>query len=306
MTTPLQSQSNARNAQHSTGPRTDAGKARAARNAYRHGFCAADIVAPGEDAPAFAALLEQTRASWAVQGPDEEDLAEEIAVAIWRRRRLRRVEGELWAHRRGLLADLPEDAAPGAGAALTLGEALAQDCDSRANALEKLRRWWVGNERHLNRARERLALMQRVTRQRRPATQPEAARIAQQALAREIDALVHAPLPGTDALLRESPDATHEFGNSADRTQSPLFPSHQHVAAPAQAPAPEVSRTAMAVSPAPQPAAGPAAPAAAGAGTPVPAPADPLAQARTRKERRALVRAQRKAARRQARQSAAA
>lgn len=286
MTTELQVQSNARNAQHSTGPQTAAGQTRAAQNALRHGFYAADIAAPGEEEAEFRALHRQVRQSWQVSGPDEEEQAEEIAVALWRRRRLRRAEGELWAERCAVGASRERTAPhPVFAPVRNLGEALANDCDSGANALEKLRRWWIGNERHLNRCRDRLALMKRLAR--RPAL-PQAPvdvrRAELQAHRREIDAALNAPLPGAGEFRVHGAPPAHENGNSAERTQSPFPQTGQRVVPNSAAPESLVSH----------------------AGAPVPAPAaDPVAQVGSRSERRALARAQRKSARRHARQSAA-
>ncbi len=44
---------NRRNAQHSTGPRTPEGKARASRNATSHGIFCRDLVLPGENVDLF-------------------------------------------------------------------------------------------------------------------------------------------------------------------------------------------------------------------------------------------------------------
>ncbi len=241
MTTELQSQSNARNARHSTGPVSAEGKARASRNALKHGFCAADIVMPGEDDGAFADLLRHTLDTWQPDGRDERELADEIAVATWRRWRLRRAEGELWAVRCG----------SGPDALLNLGEAVASDCDSTANAIEKLRRWWQGNERHLHRCTERLRLMKRLAEQgvTRRARAPNPG-----ALHPFVDAAINRPLPGqlpdgsfpesvAEILAAGPPAAETENGNSAEPTQSNESQPDQDVGGAEAEPAPAVSRT---------------------------------------------------------------
>ena len=48
---------NRANAQHSTGPRTEAGKKRSSLNALRHGLTGHVIVMPGEDLAAYERFL---------------------------------------------------------------------------------------------------------------------------------------------------------------------------------------------------------------------------------------------------------
>ncbi len=243
MTTELQIQSNRRNAQHSTGPATEAGRAASARNALRHGYCAADIVMPQEDAAQFEALLAGVRGDWLPASQAERELADEIAVALWRRRRLRRAEAELWAERcAGRSGDSGEEPR-------SLGEAFAQDSDSAGNAIEKLRRWWQGNERHLNRCTDKLALIKRLTRHDPHAPPPELVREQRRHAAREIDLLIDAPVPDEGELPmvvadRAAPPAPREIGKSAEQSQSHKSESAEPVAAAAAAPALPVSQNA--------------------------------------------------------------
>ncbi|HWE40165.1 MAG TPA: hypothetical protein VG406_26675, partial [Isosphaeraceae bacterium] len=58
--TPAQLAARRANAQKATGPRTDEGKARAAKNALLHGLCSLAPVLPGEDPAEF----ERTLAQW--------------------------------------------------------------------------------------------------------------------------------------------------------------------------------------------------------------------------------------------------
>ena len=50
---------NARNAQHSTGPKSDEGKKRSSMNALKHGLTAVEAVLPNEDPDAYQATLDQ-------------------------------------------------------------------------------------------------------------------------------------------------------------------------------------------------------------------------------------------------------
>jgi hypothetical protein len=62
MTSERQKAANRANALHSTGPKTQEGKAVVRLNALRHGLLTRDVVLPGENADAFEDLLNQVRA----------------------------------------------------------------------------------------------------------------------------------------------------------------------------------------------------------------------------------------------------
>lgn len=57
MSTPAQIAANQQNAKHSTGAKTEAGKAKSSRNNFRHGFTAAFCILPGEDREEFNELV---------------------------------------------------------------------------------------------------------------------------------------------------------------------------------------------------------------------------------------------------------
>ena len=86
---------NAANAQASTGPRTEEGKAACSKNAVTHGlFTSADFIRPGEE-PIYAALREDVLQELAPQGILENTLVDEIRRATWRLRRCGEVEANL-------------------------------------------------------------------------------------------------------------------------------------------------------------------------------------------------------------------
>lgn len=87
------SRANPLNAQKSTGPKTAAGKRRASANAVVHGVLSAHLLVDGEDAAAYQALFDALVADLRPAGALELLHVERIAVAIWRQRRLIRVEG---------------------------------------------------------------------------------------------------------------------------------------------------------------------------------------------------------------------
>jgi hypothetical protein len=92
MATEAQVRANAQNAQRSTGPQTDEGKAAAARNALRHGLCSAQALLPEEDDAPLAVLRQALRADLKPRGPMEDLLFERIVAAEWRLRRAMLVE----------------------------------------------------------------------------------------------------------------------------------------------------------------------------------------------------------------------
>jgi hypothetical protein len=92
MATDAQIAANRRNAAHSTGPKTDAGKAEAAQNALKHGLTAKQIVIFDEREEDFAAHLDGLRAALAPADAHEDALVERIAMAQWRIRRVWRAE----------------------------------------------------------------------------------------------------------------------------------------------------------------------------------------------------------------------
>ena len=72
----------------STGPRSEAGKRRSSRNAFKHGFFAKVVVIPGESFAKYRSLLKSLRDEWQPVGATEEFLIEMIANIIWRLKRL--------------------------------------------------------------------------------------------------------------------------------------------------------------------------------------------------------------------------
>ena len=90
---------NRRNAQKSTGPKTAAGKARAAKNRRSHGFYSADIVLAGENPEEFEALLAELEAEFQPATPTERHLVHTIAACRWRLHRIVRLETGIFAQR---------------------------------------------------------------------------------------------------------------------------------------------------------------------------------------------------------------
>jgi hypothetical protein len=100
MTSPARIAANRRNAQKSTGPMTQEGKAASSRNALRHGLTARQIVCREEREEDFAAFRTALRDALAPADAVEEQMAERIALLSWRLRRTARAE-------RGIINDDP-------------------------------------------------------------------------------------------------------------------------------------------------------------------------------------------------------
>ena len=97
MTSEKQAKANRGNALKSTGPKTPEGKDAVRLNAVKHGLLSEEVLLPGEDEAALAELGERVRADLQPVGELEDLLAEQILAAVWRLRRLRRVEAGIFA-----------------------------------------------------------------------------------------------------------------------------------------------------------------------------------------------------------------
>lgn len=85
---------NRRNAQHSTGPRTDAGKTVVAQNGIRHGLTAHQDVIGSESQAQFDRYRQRMLGELAPAGSVELELAERIVSLSWRLRRAGRIQNE--------------------------------------------------------------------------------------------------------------------------------------------------------------------------------------------------------------------
>ncbi len=83
MSSQAQVAANRANAQLSTGPKSDAGKAASSQNNFRHGFTGAFGVLPTEKQEEFDALLAGLRAEHAPAGITETLLVEKMAHSWW-------------------------------------------------------------------------------------------------------------------------------------------------------------------------------------------------------------------------------
>jgi hypothetical protein len=99
---------NRANSQHSTGPRTAAGKHRSSLNALCHGLTAASPVLPSEDPAAYAEHRSRFFSEYQPATPTESQLVQELVDASWRLNRIPFLEAEVLA-RAAANQDAPPD-----------------------------------------------------------------------------------------------------------------------------------------------------------------------------------------------------
>ena len=93
---------NRANSQHSTGPRTDAGKHRSSLNALRHGLTAAAVVLPTEDPAAYEQHRGQFLDEYQPATSTETQLVKELIDTSWRLNRIPLLEARLISGADGL------------------------------------------------------------------------------------------------------------------------------------------------------------------------------------------------------------
>ena len=97
---------NRANAQLSTGPCTDQGKAKSSLNAVRTGLTGRTVLLATEDVAAYEAHLERFRREWQPVGDRETELVQSLADTQWRLDRIPNLEAGLFALGRLRCADL--------------------------------------------------------------------------------------------------------------------------------------------------------------------------------------------------------
>ena len=128
MATPAQIAANRLNAQKSTGPRSDEGKAVSRFNALKHAATARSLIIPGEDEAALDELSAAYHEQFQPVGPEETLLVEKIIAADWAQRRMRRLEAQVF---NTLIAQQDESEEN------PMGAAFIQDCKG-PNALHQI------------------------------------------------------------------------------------------------------------------------------------------------------------------------
>ena len=97
MTTEKQFAANRENAKHSTGPRSERGKRRSRRNAFRHGLSAETVIDVLEDPADYKALASAINADYRPRTNFERELVGRLVSLVWRLRRATAIESGLFA-----------------------------------------------------------------------------------------------------------------------------------------------------------------------------------------------------------------
>ena len=109
MSSQSQVDANRANAQLSTGPRSDAGKATVSQNATRHGLSSQYVPLSDEERPKFEALEADLRRQVIPDGALQESMFQELAAAVWKRSVVNRLLSEATTRTDSLFEDEPSD-----------------------------------------------------------------------------------------------------------------------------------------------------------------------------------------------------
>jgi hypothetical protein len=96
MTTAKQFAANRENGKKSTGPKTEAGKLRSRRNAFRHGLTAETVIEILEDRAGYKALASRIHADYRPASNFELELVARLVSLLWRLRRATAIESGLF------------------------------------------------------------------------------------------------------------------------------------------------------------------------------------------------------------------
>jgi len=212
MSSQSQINANRKNAQKSTGPKTEEGKARSRRNGLQHGLTAKTCMLTGEDPDGLLDLFEELREKFNPQDTDEDFLVERMAKARFKYNRVMPMEAAI-LNLRLAVDKAPECLTEAQGTAGQRAWAYLRDANG-GNALSKLARYETSLLREYDRSREELERLQKI----RAARPPEPADPS--ALRREADSPA-SPIPPTtsrsEQAVRSTPPPIHQ-----DPLPSPL------------------------------------------------------------------------------------
>jgi hypothetical protein len=180
MATPAQLAANRQNAQLSTGPRTEEGKAAVAGNHTTHGLAGRHVVLPGEDPDEYDRLLAELLDEHKPAGPTERFLVQQMAQAQWKLDRIARMEQQIFERRMA------------SGEAADPAAAWDQDC-AGPNSLLKLGRYQAAAQRAWFKALAALQSLQS------PRHAEDAGGIADQRLCEFIQHIIERPVGGSPA-----------------------------------------------------------------------------------------------------------
>ena len=137
------SHTNALNAQHSTGPRTDAGKKRSSLDALRHGLTSQVVVLPTEDLAAYTVFTAGFHDDLQPKNLIEKQLVQSLADTQWRLNRCAALESNLYSlafaeAEANQLADLDGNAIEEAATELSTALGMARAFRANTDAIRVL------------------------------------------------------------------------------------------------------------------------------------------------------------------------
>ncbi len=153
MSTQKQTEANKNNAQQSTGPKTDEGKAVSKYNAIKHGLLSKEGLLEGEDEAILIEIGKRLRTELGPQTELELVLVDRITANVWRLRRVMKIEREMMDDDRFTTDYL------GKTTEKTLGEALSYDFANN-DTYGKLIRYEASIERGIYKALHELQRLQ--------------------------------------------------------------------------------------------------------------------------------------------------
>ena len=106
MATEAQINANRKNAESSTGPTSEAGKARASLNAVKTGLTARTMLLSATDAPIYQKHVDRLFAKYSPANEDEHGLVQTIADTEWRILQIAPIEAAVYSQGRDKCADL--------------------------------------------------------------------------------------------------------------------------------------------------------------------------------------------------------
>ena len=112
MATEAQINANRKNAENSTGPTSEAGKARVSLNAVKTGLTARVMLLSAEDAPIYQKHMDRFFTKYSPANDDEHDLVQTIVDTEWRIRQIAPLEASIIAVGREKCAHLVEETDP--------------------------------------------------------------------------------------------------------------------------------------------------------------------------------------------------
>jgi hypothetical protein len=142
-----QSEINRANAQHSTGPRTEAGKQKSALNALRHGLTGQIVVMPTDDLEAYRRHLDSFTTEYKPEGATEQQLTQSLADTSWRLNRVAALESNVLSLGMGNSGDPIQNA-------MNIAESLESQTKALANLSMHTQRLSRQFERTVNQLRE--------------------------------------------------------------------------------------------------------------------------------------------------------